>query len=335
MALSRFVCPECGKAVRPAEPVEEAERVRCPGCRAVFVPEPDDAPETTRRTRRSGNEESESDEPRRGAKGDGEPRKKGGGLLPVALIGGGIALVLFVCCGGVGVGIYLLVGHDAGGDGGGGGGGKQVARADLDRIEAYASLAEVEAALGKGEQTDDVDGRLRLLYGKGPEHVWHAWGKGDQIFVCFRKGRSGAWRVVCSAFVQDAPGKPLTFGVKEVILFGMDVDDLAEEKPGKLEASPRWKKGEAARKTLLGWWTQPLGVNYRFEQDGTCSGTLEGARHFTGTYRFLDDGQVEMTLRFGREETRRRKFLVAEDELILIDPETQSRQRFKRVEQDR
>ena len=37
MALSKLVCPECSKVLRPARPVEEGQKVRCPSCELVFI----------------------------------------------------------------------------------------------------------------------------------------------------------------------------------------------------------------------------------------------------------------------------------------------------------
>jgi hypothetical protein len=37
MALTKLVCPECGKVLRPAKPVPAGRKVRCPKCEAVFV----------------------------------------------------------------------------------------------------------------------------------------------------------------------------------------------------------------------------------------------------------------------------------------------------------
>ena len=37
MALTKLVCPECGKVLRPAKPVAAGRKVRCPKCEAVFV----------------------------------------------------------------------------------------------------------------------------------------------------------------------------------------------------------------------------------------------------------------------------------------------------------
>jgi DNA-directed RNA polymerase subunit M/transcription elongation factor TFIIS len=37
MALSKLLCPECSKVLRPARPVELGQKVRCPSCEAIFI----------------------------------------------------------------------------------------------------------------------------------------------------------------------------------------------------------------------------------------------------------------------------------------------------------
>jgi hypothetical protein len=37
MALNKLTCPECGKVLKPARPVEPGKKVRCPGCDEVFI----------------------------------------------------------------------------------------------------------------------------------------------------------------------------------------------------------------------------------------------------------------------------------------------------------
>src|SRR4051794_18900273 len=37
MALTKLVCPECSKVLRPAKPVAAGKKVRCPKCEFVFV----------------------------------------------------------------------------------------------------------------------------------------------------------------------------------------------------------------------------------------------------------------------------------------------------------
>src|SRR5262245_60681239 len=37
MSLTKLVCPECSKVLRPAKPVEPGKKVRCPKCEAIFV----------------------------------------------------------------------------------------------------------------------------------------------------------------------------------------------------------------------------------------------------------------------------------------------------------
>lgn len=37
MSQTKLECPECGKVLRPARPVEPGKKVRCPKCQAVFI----------------------------------------------------------------------------------------------------------------------------------------------------------------------------------------------------------------------------------------------------------------------------------------------------------
>jgi hypothetical protein len=37
MSLTKLECPECGKVLKPARPVEPGKKVRCPKCQAVFI----------------------------------------------------------------------------------------------------------------------------------------------------------------------------------------------------------------------------------------------------------------------------------------------------------
>ena len=39
MALTRLTCPVCLATLKPAQPVEEGTRVRCPKCKGAFVAE--------------------------------------------------------------------------------------------------------------------------------------------------------------------------------------------------------------------------------------------------------------------------------------------------------
>src|SRR4051794_26347761 len=37
MSLTKLVCPECNKVLRPAKPVAPGKKVRCPKCDSVFI----------------------------------------------------------------------------------------------------------------------------------------------------------------------------------------------------------------------------------------------------------------------------------------------------------
>src|SRR5438034_6514415 len=109
--MSDIVCPECGASVKLGPSVPRGRRVRCPECRAVL--ESDDGPRQPPRE---------------------QPGKRS--LLPLLLIGGLFGFVLLI---GAGVGIYLLLRNPAVAPN------TTVTLADLDKIEAYMSLDEVEA----------------------------------------------------------------------------------------------------------------------------------------------------------------------------------------------
>ena len=365
MALERIVCPECGKTMRPAKPVAEGQRVRCGGCQGVFVarseeapegggdPAPDprpakrtqDVPEEPRRRQRSDSDRadrSEDEAPRRRARADREdpeerrddsrprrradperepPRKRG--LLPL-LIGGGAVLFLLVSC--AGVGVYLLSGSS-------GFSGRQtdVTEADLAKVKQYATQTEVEAILGKGDPVDPAE--YGILMGGGAD--WYGWRNGDDcLMVAFQKGKSGTLRVVGSVFVQQkitpnsVSNKP-KFGIQPPVFGSVDVDAKVAERAA-LEArlaDPRWLKGEAARKSLVGGWSAVLETTYQFSADGTCIvGT--GSEKATGTYRFLDEGRIDLTVQDdsiipgGSKDAARTIQLqvrLAQDEMLLID----------------
>jgi hypothetical protein len=107
-----------------------------------------------------------------------------------------------------------------------------------------------------------------------------------------------------------------------------DLDALARDRGAEKKRleSPRWLKGAAIRKALVGSWVAVYVGSYEFKEDGACSGGGPGGK-FTGTYRFLDDDNVEMTLKdeplFEGQPVQTRalkcKVLVDNDELVLID----------------
>src|SRR5688572_29763834 len=85
----------------------------------------------------------------RGTEGDALAKRSGSPLLWIALVGGGL-LVLLVVCVGVGIGAFFLLGAAPGG--GGPGPQAPIAKADLDRIESGMTLDEVTKLLGPGRE---------------------------------------------------------------------------------------------------------------------------------------------------------------------------------------
>jgi hypothetical protein len=312
MAANRILCPECGAPVRSADPFVEGQRVRCPDCRAVFTP--DDLAESPARSRASGRNREQTGK---------------GNLLPVLLIGGLVGGALLLGC--AGVGIYFLVGR---GGSDTPGGSTPVTQADLDKVEAYMSLAEVEGLLGKGRSIRYHEIGVMPAGGDDPNRIWYAWGPGDDsLVVGFEPGSSGTQRVVVSFLLQKSSAggafqQISTPGVVTARFPGEDLDALARDKEAqrkKLE-SPRWAKGAAIRKELIGTWVA-FGVGaYEFKEDETCLGSQPGGKS-SGTYRFLDNENIEMTLQDAplfpgqqvRSRTLKYKVLVDKDELMLVD----------------
>jgi hypothetical protein len=344
MALNRIVCPECGKAMNPARPFEEGQRVRCSGCQAAFVVQSEEAAEgerepaprcrpregapqdtgSRRRSRADRDEERDDLRPRRrGGRERGQP-KKGGPLLPLLLVGGGVALLLVVGCG---VGVYFLS------QSGGPGRQTDATEADLAKIQQYATRAEVEAILGPGEPIEPAE--YGILMGGGAD--WYGWRNADDcLLVAFQKGKtSGTPRVVGSAFVRRKVGANKVtfapkFGIPPPVFGPVDVDaEVANRDARQAQLDdPRWLKGEAAREGLVGMWRAPLQTAYQFNADGTCSVWRPHSEKATGTYHHTDDGQVELTVREdsifkdgakGPEQRTNLKVRVNQDEMLVID----------------
>ncbi len=299
--MPRVHCPECGASVK-VDP--EARRVRCPRCDTRFAPE------------------EVAEPPARAREASTFPV-----LLVVGLVGGALLLVI-----GGAVGAYLLFGR--GGGSGAAAPGRPVTRADLDRVEAYMSLAEVEGVLGKGQQVgyDEIG---VMAGGNDPNRTWYAWRNGDDsLVVGFEPGKSGTQRVVVSFFLQKSTQgggfrQTSTPGVLTIRFPGQDLDQLALDRAAqrKKQESRRWLKGEALRKALVGTWVAIAQGSYQFHEDGTCSGSQVGGK-FTGTYRFTEDEHVELTLKDepllpGQKiEPRVLKYRAQVDgnELVLTDP---------------
>lgn len=168
MPLSRLTCPVCLAELKPAKPVAEGARVRCPKCKGAFtaegepraeepvqepLPSADAPPEEEPAEALAADEEVEVPRRRRSARGRDEeenrPRKrarKGGVPLSVWLAGGGVGLVLLCgCCGGAGMVLYNNVA------------GPNVSLASYNKIHKGMSEAEVTKILGAPTSTNNAN----------------------------------------------------------------------------------------------------------------------------------------------------------------------------------
>jgi hypothetical protein len=75
MALSKLVCPECSKVLRPAKPVAPGKKVRCPSCEVIFVAEEDD--EDDRPARAAAKQKPKKKQAASGAAGEEEEETYG------------------------------------------------------------------------------------------------------------------------------------------------------------------------------------------------------------------------------------------------------------------
>ena len=99
------------------------------------------------------------------------------------------------------------------------------------------------------------------------------------------------------------------------------------------------KKAPAGKvqELILGKWEASREVNKKkvavtmtFRKDNTIRGMLADVP-FEGTYRFLKDNEMEMTLTLmGKTDTEKVKVEVSEEELVLTPPKGQP-DKFKRV----
>jgi hypothetical protein len=245
----------------------------------------------------------------------------------VVWLGGGLLLL-----GAVVIGIVLLIWMSRGE----GPPDAQVTAADLDKLDMFMTKGEVEALLGPGRQADIEDIHPNWIEAGrrcGATH-WREWKNGEtSLIVGFGQGKSGTPRAVISFFVHNftrgqVVGQETKIGFLHLSLVGGDLDEQARER-GKQRAllkSPRWRKGPAIRKTLVGSWVAAFVGAYDFKEDGTCQGSAPGDR-FAGTYRFTNDEHIELTLesepfvpgQAPRTRTLHCKVLVDDEELILID----------------
>lgn len=295
--MPQTICPSCGAKT----PLDDGRRPRCRRCGAALPDE--DRPARSRS--RANNRRI---------------------LLPL-LLGGG----LFLLCAIVAVILLVAVGRK-----GGGAASTPVTAADLDKVLIYMTPDEVEAILGKGDEADPAEVQANWAAAGQQLGVtrWQVWRNGDdRLFVGYGQGSSGTHRAVVSFFMHDivngrATGFEIKKGFMHISLLGGDLDAAAREKQQErdLLRSPRWAKGPAIRKELVGQWVAVYIGSYQFNDDGTCRAESPGEKA-SGTYRFVDDQRIELTLKedppfAGRgpmTKQRKYKVLVDAEELILVD----------------
>ncbi len=296
MAAIRIRCPRCGMSTKL--PAGESWPTRCDRCGTVL---PED--------------------------GQGGPERQPGRSVPwLVLVALGVGVGALLLAGGV----YLVWAARSNNTD------TPVTAADLDRIKIFMTRDEVEAVLGKGKEADldTVHPNWIETGQKCRVTLWQQWKNGDDsLYVGFGQGTSGTHRAVVSFFVENSRGEKsfrqeTKIGFINLDPFGSDLDDLARDRAGedKLLNSPRWLKGPAIRKSLVGSWVA-IGVgHYLFKEDGTCE-WHSGADRFTGTYRFTDDEHAELTIKAAplfpgqQTDTKKQTFkvLVDQAELILVD----------------
>jgi len=300
--MPQLTCSSCGSRT-PSPPGEEGRRPRCRHCGAVLR----DEGRSARLWAQTNNRRI---------------------LLPL-LLGGGV----FLLCAVVGVVLIVVLGRKGGGPAARA---TPVTAADLDKIGIYMTPDEVEAILGPGEEADPAE--MQENWAAAGKQVgvtrWQVWRNGsDRLFVGYGQGSSGTHRAVVSFFMHDiqnslGTGFEIKHGFIHMGFPGGDLDEAAREKQKDRELlrSPRWAKGPAIRKALVGQWVAVYVGSYRFNDDGTCRAESPGEKA-SGTYRFLDDERVELKLKedplFEGHQTatkqRKYKVLVDGEELILVD----------------
>jgi hypothetical protein len=256
-------------------------------------------------------------------------------LLILAIVGG----VIFVS--GI-AGTVCLVWYLNSGSGGGGplgGGNAQSAPVtinDLDKVEIFMTKDQVETAIGPGQKANLQDIHPNWIETGRQVQVsdWYEWQGGkDRLYVGFGKGSSGTYRAVVAFYVQDNSkgnvfAQNTKIGFINIDLFRNDLDLQAadRQKERDLLKAPRWEKGPAIRKSLVGFWVADLIGAQKFNADGTYEESMPGSK-FTGTYRFLNDDTVEISKSgvpdFPGQGVKTSKHtcrvLVDATELILVD----------------
>ena len=355
--MARFTCPECSARVKLPDSAPRGKRVRCPECGAVFHPDAAD-----------------SDRPGR-VGGESEPRPRmrrkqsGLGVKWVGLlIGGAVAAVLALVL--IVVGIVLVLprgggGASPGGAGPGSGGGplglgiglgpgglfgaSNVTVENYHKLARGMTVSEAEAVLGPGQKctindmfqaadpTNQVAPALKAIPAvQADPTTWRRWQNGGlDIFVGFRKGKSGVERVCFFTFINRLPGGAYeTESQEDNPLEDLDATAAAHAKNDQLLKNPRWKTGPAIRAGLVGKWRFTNGgpggdqIGWDFSANGACVhyGGFGNDSVAPGTYRFTDDSHIETSVsqpdffpgKPPTQVTENFKVLVDDKELILV-----------------
>jgi DNA-directed RNA polymerase subunit RPC12/RpoP len=314
VAVNKWICPSCGGKGKPAQSLGKGRQARCDQCGARLL--------------LSAGETEDQDEPalaprRREPKGRQRP------LALILCLGGGFILLVVAA-------IVVLVWRSKTNRSPEVEVALEVTLADFKKIEIFMTRAQVEAVLGVGQAAgnQDMDARWVQAGQQARVTLWLRWSNNqDSVFVGFGQGRSGLHRAVVSYYmhkmaVPGGVGQETTIGFIHLDPWGSDLDDLALEK-GKEQAllqSPRWRKGPAIRKAIVGFWVA-IGVgSYQFKEDGACF-EASSADKSSGAYHFTDDENVELTMKIQplfpgqavEPKKIRCKVLVDDEELILVD----------------
>ena len=334
--MARFTCPECAARVKVSDSHPKGARIRCLECGARFDPGAADFRDEAERP--SGKKR----------------RKKGasGARIAVLLIGGGVAVLLAV--GLIVLGIVLLSPGSVGPNGllGSGPGGlfgaSKVTVENFNKLARGMTVNEAEAILGPGK----VCTASEMLQASGvpiqpvpagnaappaPGDVtsWRRWQNGGlDVFVGFRKGKSGVERLCCYNLLNNLPGGAVeTESQDDNPLEDLDATAAARAKDEQLVQNPKWKTGASIRAALLGKWRLAGGAandrwGWDFGANGTCVhyGAFGQDSVAPGTYRFLDDTHIETSVsqpdpfpgKPPTQVTERFRVLVDDKELVLV-----------------
>ena len=224
----------------------------------------------------------------------------------------------------------------------------QVNDANARKLWKGMTPAQAEAILGPGKACNFNDiiaieenaapgfpRGLRFPGGSLEGETWYRWQNGGMhVFASFLPSKTGVLRLNSLMFFTAHPGGALESGT----LIGAhpfdDLDQWAAEHDRRVAVvhNPRWKKGAAVRRALVGRWrSAPNPIDQKssgwdFNPNGSCTGYLMafGDPLCSGTYRFLDDDHVEVVLAgrdfFNKAEVHPvpSRFLVLVDDRELV-----------------